>query len=439
MLAVDVSKLRCFIPVGGQALRLRPLTHDVSKPCIRFLNRPLIEFPMITLAEQGVRNFIFGELGYTNYTNLFDLYGEGVGFSAKYKIYPRVHIKHQPNLDDLGSADSYRLNVEYYDVSDPVIVVQGDNIFDVRLDEFIKKHEENEALMTIALYRVEDVEGFGIAELAEDMRIKRFVEKPKKEEAPSKYANAGLYLLSPKVRDIVKSEEVMRIREERRRLDFGYDFIPYLVDKGYPVYGYELKTWYDIGTPESYLKAMKDVLYGAIDIRITEERLFPERRVWVLGYSEEALRIKEITYRMCKEGKLCIEGAALIGRHTRIGEGSVIKDSSIDNFCIIGKGVEIDGSAIMDAVKIGDRAKILHSIVGRKVVIDSSYEHPTYIEFTSVIGNAVHIKEGCRLIRTRVNPGLTIPPNMTYVDKFIKSYEDIVQLAEPSGQASAKD
>ena len=57
---------------------------------------------MATLADQGVRDFIFGEYGYTNYTNLFDQYGEGVGFSAKYKIEPRVHIKHQPNLDDLG-------------------------------------------------------------------------------------------------------------------------------------------------------------------------------------------------------------------------------------------------------------------------------------------------------------------------------------------------
>jgi len=46
-----------------------------------------------------------------------------------------------------------------------------------------------------------------------------------------------------------------------------------------------------------------------------------------------------------------------------------------------------------------------------------------------VIGNAVHIRKGCRLIRTRVNPGLTIPPDMTYIDKFLQNYEDVVQLA----------
>jgi len=63
---MNLEKLRCFIPIGGQAKRLMPLTHDISKPCVRFLNRPLIEFSMATSAEQGVRSFSFGEYGYTS-------------------------------------------------------------------------------------------------------------------------------------------------------------------------------------------------------------------------------------------------------------------------------------------------------------------------------------------------------------------------------------
>lgn len=427
-----IEDIWCFIPVGGKAVRLRPLTHDISKPCIRFLNRPLIEFVMITLAEQGVRNFIFGENGYINYTNLFDQYGEGVGFSAKYGITPRVHIKHQPNVDDLGSADSYRLNMEYYDVNDPVIVVQGDNIFKIDLHDFLEKHEERGAIMSIALFKVEDVRDYGVADLGPDMRIKRFIEKPPPEKAPSNYINAGIYLLSPEIRKEVESEEVTKIRELRKRLDFGYDLIPYLVDKGLPVYGYELKTWYDLGTPESYLKAMKDVLYGVLDIRVAEERLFPEKNIWVQGYSKESIKRREDILRKCIENKLYIDGGALIGRHTRIGDYTRIIDSNIDNFCIIGEKVDIRGSAIMDAARIGDCAQISDSILGRKVVIDSTCQSPTYIESTSVIGNAVHIKEGCRLVKTRVNPGLTIPPRMTYFDKFLQSYEDIVRLAEPT-------
>jgi len=427
---MSIESLRCFIPVGGQAKRLRPLTHDISKSCVRFLNRPLIEFSMAMLAEQGVRNFIFGENGYTNYANLFDQYGEGLGFSAKYMIEPRVHIKHQPNVDDVGSADSYRINMQYYDVHDPVLVVQGDNLFDADLPDLIGKHKERGALMTIALTKVESVEEYGIAELGDDMRIKRFVEKPTADKAPSNLANAGIYLLSPEVRKIVEGEEMGEIMKERGRLDFGYDLIPYLVDNGYPVYGYPLEVWFDVGNPQNFLKAMRDLLYGALDIRVMEEKIFPERNVWVQGYSEESIKRREEIVRKCKDGKLTIEGAALIGRHTRIGDDCRIVDSNIDHFCIIGEHVNVERSAIGDAAKVGEYAHISDSILGRKVTVESSHESPTFIQSTSVIGNSVFIRKGCRLVRTKVNPELTIPPGMTYIDKFLQSYEDVVQLAE---------
>jgi NDP-sugar pyrophosphorylase family protein len=424
---MNAKKLRCFIPVGGQAQRLRPLTANVSKPCVRFLNRPLIEFSMAMLAEQGVRDFTFGAYGYTNYTNLFDQYGEGVGFSARYRIEPRVHIRHQPNLDDLGSADSYRLNMEYYDVHDPVLVVQGDNLFDMDLNDFVKRHEESGALMTIALTTVENVEEYGIAELDKDMRIKAFVEKPTAKMAPSNLANAGIYLLSPEVRKIVGNEEVRKIIDERKRLDFGFDFIPYLVDKGFPVYGYKIKVWYDIGTPERYLKAMGEVLHGKLNIRISEERIFPGRNVWVQGYSEHSVKRREEIVSKCREGRLFIDGVALIGRHNRIGDGSKILDSNVDNFCILGENVSVERSAIMDAAKIGNYTQISDSILGRKVVVESTRENPTFIESTSVLGNGVRIGKGCVLTRTKINAGLTIPPGMTYHNKFLHNYEDVVQ------------
>jgi len=426
---MNVEKLRCFFPIGGQAKRLRPLTHNISKPCIRFLNRPLIEFSMATLAEQGVRNFIFGEFGYTNYTNLFDQYGEGVGFSTKYDIKPRVHIKHQPNLDDCGSADSYRLNIEYYNVRDPVLVVQGDGLFNIDLNALIERHEKNGALMTIVLARVEEVEEYGIADLNEEMKIKRFVEKPEKENAPSNFVNAGIYLLSPEVREIVGSDEVNKLVAERGRFDFGYDLIPYLVDNGFPVYGYEIDVWYDVGSPEMYLRAMHDFLYGKADIRVMEERILPNRNVWVQGFSEESIKRREEIIRKHKENRLFIHGAALIGRHTRIGEYSKIQDSNIDNFCILGKNVKVERTAVMDAARIGDFARLSDCILGRKVIVESTRENPTCIESTSVIGNCVHIRKGCKLIRTKVNPHLAIPPGMTYIDKFLQNYEDVVELA----------
>lgn len=284
--------------------------------------------------------------------------------------------------------------------------------------------------MTIALTKVERVEEYGIAELGEDMRIKRFLEKPAADKAPSKLANAGIYLLSPEARKIVENEEMEKIVGERGRLDFGYDFIPYLVDNDYPVYGYPLKAWFDVGNPQNYLKAMHDLLYGALDIRVTEERIFPERNVWVQGYSEESLKRREEIVSQCKGGKLVIDGAALIGRHTRIGDDCRIVDSNIDHFCIIGEHVNVERSAIGDAARIGEYTHIEDSILGRKVTVESSHESPTFVQTTSVIGSSALIRKGCRIVRTRINPGLMIPPGMTYIDKFLQSYEDVVCLAE---------
>jgi len=319
--------------------------------------------------------------------------------------------------------------MEYYDVHDPVLVVQGDNIFNIDLNDLVKRHEDKGALMTVTLARVEKVEEYGIAELDQDFKIKRFIEKPPADKAPSNFANAGIYLLSPEVRKAAESEQVKKLMEERRRFDFGFDFIPYLVDNGFPVYGYELKVWYDVGSPENYLKAMRDVLYGELNVRVLEERILPNRNIWVQGFSEESVKRREEIVRKYKENRLSLDGAALIGRHTRIGDYSRISDSNIDNFCILGEHVNVEGSAIMDAAKIGEYAHLSNSILGRKVVMESTRENPTRIESTSVIGNAVEIRKGCKLIGTKVNPGLTIPPSMTYADKFLRNQEDVVELA----------
>jgi NDP-sugar pyrophosphorylase family protein len=427
---MDIGKLRCFIPVGGHGTRLRPLTYDVSKPCIRFLNRPLIEFSIAELANQGIRNFIFGELGYTNYANLFDQYGEGVGVSAKYQIEPRLHIKHQPNLNDCGSAHSFSINMEYYDIREPVLVVQGDSLFKIDVADLARKHEETKAVMSIALIRVDDTTQFGVAELSEDMRIKRFVEKPPKGKAPSNYASAGIYLISPQVREILKSKDITKLMKKLNRLDFGYDLIPYIIDSGYPVYGYPIQIWYDVGTPQRYLQAMLDVLNGKLDIRVAENRIFPDKNIWVQGFSRDSIRRREATIRKHKEEKLFLEGNALIGRHTRIGDYSKISNSNIDNFNILDNNVYVDRSAIMDGCQIGSYTHIIDSIIGRKVLVESSQKTPTYIEDNSVIGSTVKIKEGCKLKRTRVNPGLVIPKGMIYINKFLRTYEDVVQLSQ---------
>ncbi|MEM3815877.1 MAG: NDP-sugar synthase, partial [Candidatus Bathyarchaeia archaeon] len=354
--------------------------------------------------------------GYTNYRSLYDHFESGVGFSAKYNISPRVHIKYQPNIDDCGSADSVRINIEYYDVKDPVLVVQGDNIFDVDLESLLRFHQEKKAFLTVGLMPVSDTTGYGVAKIDDDMRILKFVEKPSPKETPSNLANTGLYLFSPEVREVFKESKVQEMIRENKRLDFGYDFIPYLIETGRPVYGYILGgVWYDVGTPERYLEAMRGILDGKL--RALQDfggRISEGERVWIQGESPEALRRRDEIIRKIREGRIEVEGSVLIGRHCEISDGARIVNSCIDNYTRICRNAVIENSAIMDRSFIGDGAEIKDSIVGRHVTVNSNQTERTKISNVSVIADDVLIDAGCEIVSTRIYPHKRIHKQSLY-------------------------
>jgi NDP-sugar pyrophosphorylase family protein len=358
------------------------------------------------LAKQGIRNFIFGVKGYTNYRDLYDYFESGYGFSARYNIKPRIHIKYQPNVEDLGSADSARINMEYYEISSPVFAVQGDNIFDIKVKNLIDFHREKEAALTIVLREVNNVEGLGIADIGKDGCIKRFVEKPLPKDAPSNLANTGLYVISPEVKNIFKEKAVQQIMKEKNRLDFGYDFIPYVISTGRPVYGYTLKgSWFDVGTPRNYLEAMKNLLGGGFStLKDFGGCIGQDSPIWVQGESSDSGKHRLETIEKIKKKKITLEGTVLIGRHCQIEEGARIVNSCIDNYTRIGRNAIVANSAIMDRATIGENAEVYDSIIGRHVAINSSCNKPTKVAAVSVIADDVVLSEGCLLTATKVYP-----------------------------------
>jgi NDP-sugar pyrophosphorylase family protein len=400
------ERIRVIIPVGGKATRLLPLTAETSKACIRLLNRPLVEFSLLSLASQGIRHFIFGVKGYTNYRDLYDYFESGYGFSMRYNIKPRVHVKYQPNVDDLGSADSLRINMEYYEINNPVFAMQGDNIFEINVKDLIQFHRKKGAMMTIVLREVQNVEGLGIADIDKNSRIRCFVEKPLPQEAPSNLANTGLYVVSPEIKKIFNEKGVKQIIEEKQRLDFGYDFIPYLTQTGYPVYGYTLKgNWFDVGTPKNYLEAMKNLLHGGFSM-LTDfgGKIDEKQRIWVQGESSDSEKRRQEIIQKIKQRRIEIGGAVLIGRHCQIDDGAKIVNSCIDNYTRVGKDVTIENSAILDRTIIGENAEILGSIIGRHATILSSRRKQTKINSVSVVADDVTIEEGCILSATKIYP-----------------------------------
>ncbi|MGB9806220.1 MAG: sugar phosphate nucleotidyltransferase [Thermoproteota archaeon] len=430
---MGIDELKVILPVGGEAKRLQPLTAFVSKACVRLLNRPIVEFSMESLAKQGVRTFIFGVKGYTNYKSLYDYFKEGIGFSARHSISPRVHIKYQPNILDVGSADSVRINFEYYKIKDPVFGVQGDNIFDIRLKEMVEFHKSKNALMTLALASVEKPEEYGLVNLDNDQRIKSFVEKPKEvRHEGSKLVNSGLYLMSPEIKEVFKKDEVKRMIYENKRLDFGMDLIPYLVENDYPVYGYFLDAaWFDIGTPQRYLDAMVKILYGKLKtVDEFEVRIDDEKPIFVQGQSVESAAKREEIKTLYKKGKITINGAALIGRHTLIEENVSITDSNIDNFSVVRRNSVIEHSAILDRNFLEEGTLVSNSIVGRHCYIKSSSSNRTKIHGLSVVGDNVTIGEGCEIVASRIWPNLSIPKGVRIINNVIRTQEEVNALVK---------
>ena len=316
-----------------------------------------------------------------------------------------------------------RINLNYYNIDAPVFIMQSDNIFDISLRDVVEYHKKKGALMTIILKEVENTSEYGVAITDREMRIKTFLEKP--EKSPSNLANTGLYLLSPEIRRILNDKEIEEFMKGGH-FDIGTHMIPYLVEKGYPVYGYVSgKVWYDVGAPNRYLEATKAILDGNLaylkgfDGKVRDG-------VWIEGASKESLQRRKIIVEKNKNRLISLEKPVLIGRHCRISDGVHIKNSVIDNFCIIGRDTTIENSVIMDRTIIEEGARIKDSIVGRHCTIKSSVSKPTTMDDISVTGDNVTVGRGYYLKATKIWPHIKLPDKMELENSQIIKPEDLI-------------
>ena len=101
-----------------------------------------------------------------------------------------------------------------------------------------------------------------MAEIGNGNCIKRFIEKPAKDKAPSNLINAGVYVLSPKVFDYIPSGRAVSMERE---------VFPKLAEEG-KLFGHFVNgLWMDIGKPEEYLETNKIILDSLIKNTQTEK------------------------------------------------------------------------------------------------------------------------------------------------------------------------
>lgn len=327
--------LTCVIAVllvGGEGTRLRPLTWRTPKSMVPVLNRPFLEHALEHLRRHGVDEAILAVSTSPLAERIRSHFGSGdrLGMRLEYSV------EQQP----LGSAGAFKL-LERQLSGATFLVVNGDIFTDLDLTAMVKQHHESGAVCTISLTEVGDPSGFGVVAVAPDGRITRFVEKPPRDQAPSRWINAGAWIFEPSVlRLIPPGTHTMAERQ----------LFPQLIERGQPVYGYRSdEFWVDIGTPGRYLGLHLDLLRRGKGGWRSYAQMEP-------GCSVHASAV--------------VRGRLLAGRGCRVGAGAVIEGCVVlGEGCEVGPGATIRDSVLWSGVRVGPSAEIVRSIVASGVTV----------------------------------------------------------------------
>jgi NDP-sugar pyrophosphorylase family protein len=170
-----------LIVAGGEGQRLRPYTEDRPKGMVSLNGKPLLEYQMGWLRNNGVTNVII-LCGYKAGV-IMDHFHDGEGFG--------LQIEYGIEKSPLGRGGALKLGFSMLPPTEELVVgANGDNINDQRLGPMIEFHQENRALATIMLTRLRSP--YGIATVRENGQITGFEEKP----LLPHWLNAGVYVFS---------------------------------------------------------------------------------------------------------------------------------------------------------------------------------------------------------------------------------------------------
>lgn len=230
------------------------------------------------------------------------------------------------------------------------LIVNGDIFTNMNYSEIIKMHKEKRAVATIALHYAEDPSRYGVAELAEDGRIKKFIEKPPPGHSPSNIINAGIYVLSP---------EIFGYIPKGRKVSLEREIFPILVKEG-KLYGYLFEgLWTDIGKTEDFFelnKILLETFQGKIESRVRGEGKIAQPSV-------------------CDKGSFIGKGSIIgpytvLGRKVKVGRDVQIKNSIIFDGVVIADSCIINGAVIGENVAIGERVQINENcVIGDHAII----------------------------------------------------------------------
>jgi mannose-1-phosphate guanylyltransferase len=300
-------------------------------------NVPHIEHVLELLIAQDVRDVVL----LTSY--MADAFDETIRRAARRGMDVEVAVEDEP----LGTAGAIR-NAESFLEDDSFYVFNGDVLTDVDLGKLAGLHRDREAEATILLTPVDDPSAFGVVPTAGDGRVRGFIEKPPRGEAPTNEINAGVYVFEPSVLSRIPDGEVYSTERA---------LFPGMVEEGAALFAFPLGSyWIDIGTPDAYLKGNLDALSGS--------------------YHTPA-------------------AAAVTDREVLLGEGSSVAGGArVSSVCLgararIEEGAEVSRCVLLPGAVIGANARVRDSIIGERAVVEPGCE-----VVSAVVGDGERITEG---------------------------------------------
>ncbi len=332
---------------GGKGTRLTPLTCDIPKPMVPILNKPVMEYTIQLLKKYGIKDIAVTLAHLPNV--IIDYFGEG----EKWDVTLKYYIEEEP----LGTGGSVK-NAEDFFMDDTLVVISGDALTDINLEEALSFHISKASRATLVLKNEAYPTEYGVVITRDSGEIIRFLEKPSWGEVFSNTINTGIYILEPSVFDYYKKGDTF---------DFSKDLFPKLLEDGIPMYGYITgEYWCDIGDLSSYKQTQFDMLEGKVGFSFDAREI--RKGVWV----QEGLALEDnvtiippvyIGSRVLIKSGASIEGYSIIGEGCRIGEASTIKRSIIWNNVTIGRRSSLRGAVLCNNVDIKSKVEIYENAV----------------------------------------------------------------------------
>jgi len=303
---------------------------------VPIMNVPFLARTMERLYNAGIRDVIL-PAGYMP-QSIIDYFGDGSGLGMK--------ITYVIEETPLGTAGALK-NVQEH-ITGPFFVLNGDILTSLDLQAMLTFHREKRGLGALHLIRVEDPSAFGCVVSDATGRVQSFVEKPPKGKEPTNEINAGTYLLEPEVLDMIPAGRNVSIERET---------FPKILADGGALYAYTTADyWIDLGRPEHYLAAHRDVLSGAMPLAL-EPGLSGEGANALKGHPG-------VTAPVHADAGVTIDASAkvgpnvVLGKDCTIGAKAVIRDSVLWERVAVGAGAEIEESIVASGSSIGERASV---------------------------------------------------------------------------------